>query len=279
MNTPRSILSRGSSSSHFKLARELLKRQLRPILKPRRFQAYCLGTAKSGTHSIAEIFNPNYRALHEPESEELIAKVLAAQNSQQSKSALLEYVKRRDRNMRLELDSSQLNYFLLDSLVSDFPNAKFILTIRDCYSWLDSFINHQLSRTCSPNWQRLRDFRFDSNSEYKEEERILAQHGLYTLDGYLSYWAEHNREVLTTVPKEKLLVVRTHEIPQEIEKIADFLSISLDKLNLSKAHSFKAKNHFNILSEIDKQFIDNKVNLHCKSLMDEFFPEFMQCRE
>jgi protoheme ferro-lyase len=279
LNTPRSILSRGSSSSHFKLARELLKRQLRPILKPRRFQAYCLGTAKSGTPSIAEIFNPNYRALHEPESEELIAKVLAAQNSQQSKSALLEYVKRRDRNMRLELDSSQLNYFLLDSLVSEFPNAKFILTIRDCYSWLDSFINHQLSRNCSPNWQRLRDFRFDSNSEYKEEERILAQHGLYTLDGYLSYWAEHNREVLTTVPKEKLLVVRTHEIPQEIEKIADFLSISLDKLNLSKAHSFKAKNHFNILSEIDKQFIDNKVNLHCKSLMDEFFPEFMQCRE
>jgi hypothetical protein len=181
--------------------------------------------------------------------------------------------------MRLELDSSQLNYFLLDSLVSEFPNAKFILTIRDCYSWLDSFINHQLSRNCSPNWQRLRDFRFDSNSEYKEEERILAQHGLYTLDGYLSYWAEHNREVLTTVPKEKLLVVRTHEIPQEIEKIADFLSISLDKLNLSKAHSFKAKNHFNILSEINKQFIDNKVNLHCKSLMDEFFPEFMQCRE
>jgi hypothetical protein len=181
--------------------------------------------------------------------------------------------------MRLELDSSQLNYFLLDSLVSEFPNAKFILTIRDCYSWLDSCINHQLSRNCYPNWQRLRDFRFDSNSEYKEEERILAQHGLYTLDGYLSYWAEHNREVLTTVPKEKLLVVRTHEIPQEIEKIADFLSISLDKLNLSKAHSFKAKNHFNILSEIDKQFIDNKVNLHCKSLMDEFFPEFMQCRE
>lgn len=180
-----------------------------------------------------------------------------------------------DKQLQLELSSSQLNYFILDILVSEFTQANFILTIRDCYSWLDSFINHQLSRNCSPEWKKLRDIRFKSGQfQYVQQKRPLEERGLYTLDGYFSYWAEHNRKVLTTVPKERLLVVRTHEIAKAIEQIADFVDVPTNTLNAEKSHSFKTHNKFNILSEIDKDFLEQKVYQHCKVLMDKIFPDF-----
>lgn len=255
--------------------RKLLKSQLLPILKPRRFHAYCVGTAKSGTHSIADLFRTNYRAKHEPETEELISTLLDAQNGLVSRKKLSKFVKLEDKLLWLELNSSSFNYWLLDILLTEFTNVKFILTIRDCYSWLDSFINHQLYSPCSPAWQKLRDIRFKSSQfQYSEAEQILAKWGLYTIDSYLSYWVKHNREVLVKVPKSRLLVVRTHEISTNIERIAEFLGIPPETLNCEKSHSFKAKEQFNILSSIDRYFVEEKINTHCKSLMDEFFPNF-----
>lgn len=270
-------MTTSSKNSHlvanFKSFEKALKNQLRPLLQPRRFQAYCLGTAKSGTHSMAAIFRPHYRAIHEPENQSLIRMVLAAEKGIDHQEKLVQYVRNRDRNLWLELDSSQVNYFLLDVLLSEFPKAKFILTIRDCYSWLDSFTNHQLSRRCSPDWQKLRELRFGHGKfEYAEEEQILLQNGLYTLDGYLSYWATHNREVLAKVPQDRLLVIKTKDISQQLGEIADFLSIRPQTLNVDSSHSFKARKHFNILSEIDQEFLSKKVNQHCQSIMDQFFP-------
>lgn len=188
---------------------------------------------------------------------------------------ILRYVKTSDRRLWLDLNSSQLNHYLIDILVSEFTQAKFIVTIRDCHTWLDSFVNHQIYRTCSANWLKMRDVRFKRNVfEHAPEERILAEHGLHTLDGYFSYWAEHNQKVLATVPKDRLLVVRTHEISAQIPRIADFLGVPPDKLERQRSHSFKAESKFDILAKLDRQFVEQKVDLHCRTLMDEYFPEF-----
>ncbi|EDN71821.1 hypothetical protein BGS_1208 [Beggiatoa sp. SS] len=45
----------------------------------RAFHAYCIGTQKSGTHSIAGLFQPRYQAAHEPEHYELVQLLLANQ--------------------------------------------------------------------------------------------------------------------------------------------------------------------------------------------------------
>lgn len=255
-----------------------LKLRLQAALgRPRQFHAYCVGSAKSGTHSIATLFGTHYRALHELDDQRLMSLLFSTWSGSIHQSELLRYVKTSDKQLQLELNSSQLNYFILDILISEFTQAKFILTIRDCYSWLDSFINHQLARKCSPAWAKLRDVRFKSSQfQHVQEERVLEKHGLYTLDGYFSYWAKHNRKVLAIVPAEKLLVIRTHEIAKEIERIADFVGVPANTLNPEKAHSFKHKNKFNILSEIDKDFLEQKVHQHCKVLMDKLFPDFQQ---
>ena len=50
----------------------------------------------------------------------------------------------RDHALALEVDSSALNFDLLDLLLSEFPDARYLLTIRDCYSWCNSVFNHTL---------------------------------------------------------------------------------------------------------------------------------------
>jgi hypothetical protein len=242
-----------------------------------------VGAAKTGTTSIHAAFRQQYRSAHEPEWGLLIHKLLAFAHGKINKSELSRYVKHRDRRLALEIDSSHLNYHLLDILVSEFGDAKFILTIRDCYSWLDSLLNHhypvyfslqkhQLRRNRNL-WVKLYDIDFKMNEfKHAKEENILANKGLYTLDGYFSYWREHNSRVLATVPEDKLLVVKTQNINQDIQKIEEFLGIMPSTISNNVRENVRKKK-FNILSQIDKDFLEEKANIHCRELMDEYFPE------
>ncbi len=244
------------------------------LLRPRKIQVYCTGTAKSGTNSIAALLGNQLRACHEPESEKLIDKIFDIAAGGVEKRQLQRFLVRRDRRLWLEVDSSQLNVFFINELVTLFPDAKFILTIRNPYSWLDSFINHQLSREASHNWIKLRNFRFrpDVHSHAKEES-ILKDRGLYALDGYLSYWEYHNRTVLDAVPIGRLLVVRTDEITRNAENIGRFVGGSSSNLDVEKSHSFKAKRKFGVVDQIDQMYLDEKIMEHCGDLMKKFFPE------
>jgi hypothetical protein len=238
----------------------------------RQCHAYGVGMAKSGTHSLAAIFQ-QYRALHEPQPEQMIRAILAAASGALTPEKQVAFLVQRERDLQLEIDVSQLNYFFIVELVNLFPGAKFILTVRDCYSWLDSLINHQLGRDASDCWALLRDLRFGRQPpSYGVEEQILAENGLYTLDGYLSYWNTHNRKVLDVVPAERLLVVRVNELPRSLPTLAGFLGLPVEKLDLSQAHVFPAERRFGILKQLNRDFLDAKVAQHCGELMRLLFP-------
>ena len=251
-----------------------IKYFLNPLIYPRKFHAFCLGTPKSGTHSIAEIFDPCYRACHEPEFNNLWSTLFSYQDGCLNDEDMLYFVKARDRRLWLELDSSNLNYFLMEFLLQAFPKAKFILTIRDCFSFVDSAANHRLNRFRPSNWLRMDQLRYGCESfEYSKEEEILKQNSLPSLEAYFSQWAEQNRKVISTIPKSRLLIVRTDEISSKIREIADFLEIHNESLNSDNSHAFRANEKYSILSEIDKDFVDEIFCKHCKFLMDEFFPD------
>lgn len=240
------------------------------------FQVYCIGTSKSGTHSIAGLFQPRYKAAHEPEHYELIQLLLATERGDLDNTQLKEKLAERDQRLGLELESSNLLSFFVESLIDNFPEAKFILTIRDCYSWLDSCLNHQLNARRSEDmafWWRYRDFCFRSEPfEHAPQEKLLAQHHLYTLDGYLSYWQRVNEKILSAIPPERLSIVRTLDIGQSLGEIAEFLQISVETLNPSSSHLYRAKKKFDLLGQIDRDFLEQKVKLYCQDIMSQYFP-------
>lgn len=246
----------------------------RPRTPARRFHAYCVGTPKSGTHSVAKIFGTRYRVAHEAAYEPVIRMILAAADGSASRDQLLEFIRSRDRTLNLEMEASHLLVHLLDLLLAEFEEARFILTIRDCYSWLDSQINNQLVYIEADHWKDFGEFKYRHEAlRHPKEERVLAEFGLYTLDGYLSAWASHNRRVLDTVPPHKLLVVKTRELSRDLKKIADFVGVPAGRLHVEGTHSFKARRKFGMLARLDEQYLEEKVNQHCRDLMDVYFPE------
>jgi hypothetical protein len=240
----------------------------------RRAQLYCVGTGKSGTHSIAALFDDTVRWEHEVAAEELIYKILDRAEGRIDEPQIRRYVRERDRRFHLEVDSSNLNCWVLEFLLEEFKKAKFVLTIREPHSWLNSIINHSLGRPASPAWERFRRFRFQANgSVYAPEEQILKERGLYSLDGYLSSWAMHNQKVLDSVPADRLLVVRTNQITERAYEIGDFAGLPRRTVRPERSHSFKAPVDFQILKQIDPSFIAARVAQHCMPLIRKYFAE------
>jgi len=258
--------------------KRLIKSGLRSVLRPRRFHAYCVGAPKTGTHSLAEVFGKHFRTAHEPKYRRLIDQIVAFRGGAVKEKEFDRYLKERDERLQLEMESSHLIYFYIERLVKLFPKAKFILTVRDVRSWLESWINYELAQpgrigSHESEWLPIRDLRFKTEHSHPPEEKVLAEHGLYTLDGYLSNWADHNRAILAAVPEERLLVVRTNEIAKELGRIADFLGIRANQLDPGRSHSYRNEKKFDVLSKIDKGYLQRKLDVHCGELTRRFFNE------
>lgn len=244
----------------------------------RKLQAYCVGMGRTGTRSMAGIFSTSYKSAHEPHAKELLAIITAAQKGSISKQDFKKYVLYLDNKQQLEFNSSFLNKWLLEVLLAEFPDAKFILTIRDCYSWLNSSINALFfghSKIPSEFDNFINTILGPETYRHAKKEPLMYKNGSYRLDGFLSYWAKINNEILTAVPKSRLLVVKTHEINSSIGDIAGFLNIQPKTLDLTKSHMNKRIKNIDVLSKVNKDHLSSIVNLHCKDLMDKYFPGFV----
>ena len=216
--------------------------------------------AKTGTHSIAALFGTPVRAMHEANADDLLPRILQFLDGRFTDGEMTSYIHAMDKELRLDVDSSQLNFFILDILIREFPGARFLLTIRDPYSWLNSFIDDSLRRTTSEAWIRLRDYRFGAGTfSHPPEEQVLKDHGLYTLDGYLSYWRAHNEKVLSSVPPQQLLVVRTDEISDRVYEVADFAGLPGSAVRRERSHAFRNQQRFGILEKVDRDYLQGKI--------------------
>jgi hypothetical protein len=257
-------------------ARSLVDRA-RVLGAPRRFHAYCVGAPKTGTMSIAGLFTDHYRVAHEPEPEPMVALIGRHRSGAATEKEIRSVLRARDRRLRLELESSNPTSYFVSDLVELFPDARFILTIRDCYSWTDSYIDHQLNLPIEPGedafWGTMRDAYLATGRAHEPGEEVLAERGTYPLAGFLGYWADHNRKVLDAVPPDRLLVIRTPEIGRHIDDIAAFLDVPADTLNHDRAHLHTAPRRHGILDRIDPELLERQVDSLCRDLMDRYFPD------
>ncbi len=258
------------------------KRRVLGRSRARRTRLYCVGTGKSGTHSIGRMFSKTVRAKHEPEAKQLMEKFISWQNGVIDEAQFTQWLIERDRRMALEVDSSTLNRNILDILLREFADARFILTIRDCYSWCDSLLNHHIrfNNEIDPLWKQMGKWRMHPERfKHAPEERLLQEQGFHTLDCYFSYWARHNSGVLERVPSDRLFVVRTDEIGRKAFEIANFAGLPRRAVLVENTHEYKNPSKKPILTQIDRDFLEASVERHCRPLMSRFFPEIKSLRD
>ena len=220
------------------------------------------------------MFRGGVRGVHEGLARETVKTVLRKARGDLGDAAERAFVLRRDRLLRADVDSSQLNDWFLETLVREFPRARFLLTIRGRWAWCDSFINHSLSRPAPADWVALRRLRFGADRLRRPpEEGPLRRRGLYTLDGYFSHWAEQNRRVIDVVPADRLLIVPTHRLTSRAAEIVSLIGLPSSAVSPERSHSFQAPRRFGVLAEIDRDYLEAVGRRHGEALMRRYFPE------
>jgi Sulfotransferase domain len=259
------------------LARGLVTHSLSDVALPgarprhRRFRVYNVGIAKTGTQSVASIF-ANYRSLHEllfPDTVETIAR---RAKGTLDESAFREFVRWRDGLARLDVDSSSYNAHYVDVLADEFPDAKFIFVIRDCWSWLDSMLNMGLQfGKDMPDWmiEHCRtilgpEFAPRIGADLPRRMPSMAQAGL-------SYWSWLNEFVVKHLPTERSIVVRTAELSTSLNRLAAFVGVPEETLRHDLRHVHRGQVRYHSL-----QMVNPRVLLEyaagCRGLMQDFFP-------
>ncbi|RLD24901.1 MAG: hypothetical protein DRI70_07790 [Bacteroidetes bacterium] len=257
------------------------KTRRKSIELPRNFHAYDVGLPRSGTSSIASLFG-NYRSRAEFKERESVEHIVAWKDGHISRETLRKYVLNRHRVGGLEMDPASFNHFYMSILVEEFPEAKFIFTIRDCYTWVNSF-SKMISRWRKhfhdvgyemPGWMldygRILFGKFDWNwlSSYQ-----TVQSNLPELVGiFVQCWAKYNRSVLELLPPERSLIIRTHELSQSLDRIAEFIGVPGNRLTTNH-HVNISPDGDDLLSNFNRGEFDELCSRYGSDIMERVFSE------
>ncbi|MDJ0947525.1 MAG: sulfotransferase [Alphaproteobacteria bacterium] len=271
MNQRSRILPAGTG---WRIRETLGQLRLLETLRPRRFQAYGCGAAKTGTHSICNIFRRRYRAAHEIDIKRTVELATAYLEGSIPDREIGPLLRRRDWRYWLEMDSSLLNGFLIAPLIRTFPNARFILTVRDPMSWADSLMNHEINRGRPEYWFRFDDLVWEvERFGYTPHDSVLEARGIRPLAAYFNLWARQNREVLNSTPRDQLLILRTEDIPNRLADIAAHVGVPVDTLDAMSASSYAAPQKHALLAKLDPDYVRETEEVYCGELMKVLFPE------
>ena len=192
----------------------------RPFLRDRTTHAFSVGLPKTGTTSIARMVTGH--SAHEPETHILLSLHDQHAQGRMTVSEQARVLRARDTLLWLDVESNHLLGLVIEGLVAAFPDARYVLTVREPRSWLESQINQQDEKghiePFKTAWQRM----YGDVSPTVQDARLLEK-GLYGVGGYLSYWSRQNRRVLRAVPADNLMVVWTQEITDRADQIIQFL--------------------------------------------------------
>jgi hypothetical protein len=233
-----------------------------------RRRIYAIGMGKTGTHSMAELCRGCMRSAHEPGWRPLIRRILRSGPTSKECVETQAYVRARDRRLSLEFESSHILIYYVPVIQALFESSRFILTVREPIAWLQSMINHQLTYEATKEWTQFRSMRFGgARWRHTSETECLRKAGLFTLEGYLSYWAWHNDRALTCVPRHRLLVLETSQISSNLGRIAEFLHLGGSGLAGADSHAFATTLRHDVLDSIEETYLQRKVDEYCGDVM------------
>lgn len=257
-----------------RLRRSLKRSFLGDLMVSRRCHAYGIGIERTGTTFLASVFNESYRAQHEIEWY-FLADVYAGKHDL-DEHEIRQWLRDRDRTLRLEFESCHILGPFVEYLVDLFPEAYFILTIRHPRPWLSSVTNwavrHRVLRPDGP-WKPVMDrYYADPDAPDSPIYRPDAWRGtnLYSVDGYLQGWSRHNRHVLEHVPDDRLLVIPTPELSERLDDISDALGLNTKLTATTRTDRNRNEKKKDLLAPLDDQRLTEKIDAYCGDLIERF---------
>lgn len=210
-----------------------------------RFCLFCIGLPKTGTTSIANIFK-RYRFGHEVWFAKTVSTIEKWQKGDISAEAFRSFVMNRVTENGLEMDSSSFNHYYIDILLDELPEAKFILTVRDFKSWLNSYLGMLLRWRLAipqeyriPEWQlaygRCQFGVFDPKDFVSRETLKVNLPAI--ANRFFLFWAQSYTRIYYLIDRKRTLVLETGRISNSIPAIGRFVGIQASTLDETVSHS------------------------------------------
>ena len=212
-------------------------------LPARRFHLIGVGLPKTGTTSLASVFQP-FRWGQEFLFAESAARLLAWKGGRLGHDRMRRWLALRDEAGALEMDSASFNHHFLEILVELHPSARFVYTRRDPVSWADSLLNKVLSAGRHhgsrgwPRWQveffRLMAPAIDPGQLTSPE---YVRHALRPLaEELLGFYARETARIEAALPPDRSLVVPTGDLSASLDALAGFAGVPRSALNAAGSH-------------------------------------------
>jgi hypothetical protein len=181
----------------------------------------CAGLPRSGTTSLFTLF-AGQRAGNEYAEAETITKLVAAHEGRLSDPALDRYLLRRDTESTLAMDATSFLHLRLDRIVPLFPEARFVLPIRDPAHWFESYLKMLLrwhdsfSRRGSapPRWMDAYGGMLFGHFDWDEiaAPEACARNLSEVAGRFLSHWRDATAAALDRLPEDRRLILRTEAL-------------------------------------------------------------------
>jgi hypothetical protein len=218
----------------------------------------------------------NHRSEHHPDAHTRLELAMAYLKGEVNAASATEVLRRRDRLLGLEMESSTLAGTLIEPMVAACPEKKFILTMRDVYSWCDSWLDHNINDPPAPSSLfgqldlirlRVTDFaptRYDAP---------LVERGFPSLACYFQLWTSHNTRVLEAVPSTRLLVVKTGEIRDRIPDIARWVGVAPGDAPSGSVLAVRGAEEARAAGVLDRSYVRETAERYCGDLMRRYFAD------
>lgn len=241
----------------------------------RHFRLYVVGLPKTGTVSLCGLFG-RYRTAHEFWQWDTSQQIIACRQGRLTRAGLAEFLLRRDAAACVEVDSAHFNRHYIGLLAELFPEARFIGLLRDPFSWVSSLVNYfTVPEVEALESQELPNgLPFDLPLGASEAKAELIRHFERYADTPISFWADACRTMLKELPAGRTLIVRTHEISQKLNDLAQFAGVPREMLQDNQAHLNHAHYHVSVLQPCDRDKLQARFDAHCADLLAQHFPEF-----
>ena len=236
-------------------------------------RVYALGTPKSGTTSVARMFKGLCRTDHEPHRPATVKGMHDHFVGEICDAELQQSYRARDKQLTLDLESNCFLAYRPDLLYSTFPNAKFVILIRDPLTWLDSILDNNInfSRKKTPTMAKWHSVLFqDRETSLSANDELLIEMGLYPVNCYLDYWVRTNDRCLRSLGDSPQLCIGTNQISRRAEEIGDFIGIDVSKLERNNTHMNRTAEKHNVLQKLDAERIEESLSKICNPLIRDF---------
>ncbi len=214
----------------------------------------------------------SYRAAHEINRERVRAvgaRVLTGELDADSARVRAE-LRRRSMRYHLEVDVAGHMAVFAGPLARLYSDARFVLLIRDCFSWLDSVVDQQLrSRRGGVRdaYYQAKYLRYDD--AFGHEETPLRDAGLIPIASRFRGWAESNERVLGAVPPDRLLVVRTEDLDDSVAVLAHFAGVP--ESTIRPVHANRNPSPTGLLGTVPAPYVVELARRHCGPIMERYW--------